>query len=169
MFHRRPRELEYAPRLMRYVHRVPDGDIRTTLQDQGAATASFFKSLDAETLAGSYEAGKWTLHQVLEHMIELETVFARAGWAIAKGDVANPIATTIAASPTTARTLELGIREFEKTRAGTIAGLGAMGAPELLKRAEVDGTETTARSLFWIVAGHELHHTSFIADRYLCG
>src|SRR3954467_14165149 len=85
----KPDASEYAPYYEKYISLVPEGDVVETLSKQIGETLMLLRSIP-ETRAGyAYEAGKWSIKQVVGHIIDGERVFAYRALAIARGDRAS--------------------------------------------------------------------------------
>jgi hypothetical protein len=74
----RPSASEYAPYYDKYVQRVPDGDIVAVLRNQIAETAALLRTAPADRADGAYAPGKWTLKEVVGHMVDVERVMSIA-------------------------------------------------------------------------------------------
>ena len=82
----RPEPSEYAPFYAGYVAKVPDGDLIGVLE---ANLEEFSRTLGAlaEVRGGfAYAPGKWTLKEVIGHVIDAERVFSYRAMRIARGD-----------------------------------------------------------------------------------
>src|SRR5690242_14732981 len=81
----RPRDTDHAPYYQRYVSLVPGADILMTLQEQADDMESL-RSLSDEEACFRYAPDKWSIKQVLGHMIDTERIFAYRALRIARGD-----------------------------------------------------------------------------------
>ena len=82
----RPAKDEYRVEFERYIARVPDADILTALAEQGEAWGAFLAAAPAEFADSRYAPDKWTVRQVVAHLLDGELVFAYRALAIARGD-----------------------------------------------------------------------------------
>ena len=78
---RRPEPDEYAPYFQRYLDNVPEDDILAALKAQSESTTSRLRTVDEERSAYRYAPGKWTLKQVLGHVIDTEKIIGYRGLA----------------------------------------------------------------------------------------
>src|SRR3990170_6999531 len=83
---RRPDPAEYAAYYHRYVSLVPDGDIVALLAGQIGDTVTLVGGLSDEKARRPYAPGKWSVKQVVGHLIDSERVFAYRAMRIARGD-----------------------------------------------------------------------------------
>ena len=167
----RPDESEYLPYYGKYIGLVPDGDLLQTLRSQLDETLALVRSLPPEMGGHRYAPGKWTIREVLGHIIDTERIFAYRAMRIARGDQ-TPIEgfdenAYAAASDADARTLADLADELEHLRLGNLHFFRALTDEALARRGTANGAEVSARALAWILAGHELHHRGLLRERYL--
>ncbi len=166
----RPQSSEHAPFYGQYVSRVPDGDLLALLKEQCSATTALIRRVPVERADFSYAPGKWTIKEVVAHLIDVERVMTfRALW-FARGD-----ATGLPGFDENAWAMETGARErtlpdladeFEALRASTIHFARHL-TPEMLQRTGTSsGQPLSVRALLYIVAGHERHHAELLRERY---
>src|SRR5205823_4701188 len=82
----RPDASEHDPYYRKYIDRVPDGDIAATLGSQIESTLSILRTVSEEKAGTAYAAGKWTLKQVLGHLIDSERIFVYRALRIGRND-----------------------------------------------------------------------------------
>jgi hypothetical protein len=167
----RPDTSEYAAFYAGYIARVPDGDLVGALE---ANLEEFVRTIGAvaEVRGGfAYAPGKWTLKEVIGHVIDGERVFSyRAMW-IARGDE-TPLPgfdeqAWVPQSGANDRTIADLLAELRAVRAATIALLRHLPADSVTRRGTASGNGVTVRALAWIIAGHPMHHLSILRERYL--
>ena len=167
----RPDASEHLPYYAKYIDRVPDGDLLQTLRTQLADTLSLVRGLDESRGGHRYAPGKWTIREVLAHVIDAERIFAYRVLRIARGD-ATPLASFdenayAENAEAESRTLADLAEELEHVRLGNVAMLRALSDEALARLGTASGGPVSARALAWIIAGHELHHVSLLRERYL--
>lgn len=167
----RPDPSEHLPYYSRYVDRVPDGDLLQMLRTQLDDTLALVRGLDEAQGGHRYAPGKWSIREVLGHVIDTERVFAYRALRFARGDE-TPIEgfdenAYAAASAADARTLADLADELEHVRLGNLAFFRALDDDALARRGTANGAGVTVRALAWILAGHELHHVHLLRERYL--
>src|SRR2546430_16702313 len=72
----RPPKTEYDPYYDRYISLVPDEDVLVTLDHQLSETLILLRSLSEQHGTFRYEAGKWSVKEVLGHLIDTERIMA---------------------------------------------------------------------------------------------
>lgn len=170
-FSRRPDPSEYAAFYRRYVDLVPDGGILATLERQGADSVRMLQGLDPEKGYHRYAPGKWTLNEVLVHMMDTERIFAYRALRFSRGDK-TPIPgfdqdQYIERIANVRFHLPDLVDQFARLRASNLDLFRSFTKEMLEERGEASGKEITVRALLWITAGHERHHMKIIRVQYL--
>ena len=83
---KRPSEQEYNPYYGGYVAQVPNGDIIQILEEQLASYLAFYQSIPASKWDYAYAPGKWTIKELLLHLLDSERVFSYRALRVARGD-----------------------------------------------------------------------------------
>ena len=167
----RPDPDEYATYYARYVERVPGGDIARTLEDAARETAALLRSdAAAEKADYRYAEGKWSVKEVLGHVIDAERVFAYRLLRIARADT-TPLASFdenayTPAGEFGARPLADMVEEFLAVRNATLHLIRGLPEQAWTRRGVASGHEMSVRGLAHIIAGHELHHRAILEQRY---
>ncbi|MCU0374976.1 MAG: DinB family protein, partial [Chitinophagaceae bacterium] len=135
---------------------------------------SWLSELPEDKLHYAYAEGKWTIAQVLQHMVDTERVFAYRAMCIGRGEAQalpgfdeNSYA---AAAPAAGRKLKGLSEELLTLRKASIIlfrSLAKEGA--LNSTGTASGLPITVNALGFIMAGHVLHHRRVIKLRYLPG
>lgn len=168
----RPLPGEYAAYAESDLARVAGDDAVAALARQAAVVEALFAGLDEAAIGGlRYAPGKWTLKEVLGHLVDDERIFAYRMLCIARGD-ARPLASFdenayVAGASFEERPLRALLDEYALTRRGTIAFLDSLAPEAWLRRGTVTTYEASVRGLAFHVAGHELHHLAVVRERYL--
>jgi hypothetical protein len=171
MRQQRPAEADCHEFYHRYIGLVPDGDITTTLADQWRVTESFLEAIPEEKETFRYAPDKWSVREVVGHLIDVERTFAfRALW-IARGATAGLPSMEqdewAAVSPAGRRRLSRLIREWDAVRASSIYLFRSFGEAAWMRVGMASDLEFRVRAFPWIVAGHELHHRALLERDYL--
>jgi uncharacterized protein (TIGR03083 family) len=167
----RPEAGEYASYYEKYVALVPDGDVVKTLERQTAETTALLRSLTEERAASRYEAGKWSVKEVVGHITDAERVFAYRALCFARGE-RTPLPSFdqddyMRDANFDARTLSSLVEEYESVRSATLTLLRSLDADAWQRRGTASNNEVSVRALAHIIAGHELHHVKILRERYL--
>ena len=167
----KPEKSEFLPYYERYIGLVPDGDVLSTLTTQMAETQALLRGLPASVATYRYAPDKWSLNEVVGHMIDSERIFAARALRFARND-STPLPgfeqddyvrnSTFDVYPLT----ELA-SELEAVRQSTLFLFRHMDQRAWLRRGSANNAEVSVRALAYIIAGHELHHREIIRTRYL--
>ena len=167
----RPATDEYAPFHGTYVSLVPDGDVRDHLRLQIHETVAMLSGVSEERAGRGYGPGKWTLKEVLLHMIDAERVFSYRLLRIARGDT-TPLPgfeqdDWVPNSGANARSVASLLLEFTVVRAATLQLMDALEPSAWARRGTASDKPASARALAYVCAGHERHHQRILRERYL--
>lgn len=168
----RPADDEFGAHAKADIDAVPGDDAIEALRRGAEQVVALLDSLDDGHVAGrAYAPGKWTLKQVLGHMIDDERIFAYRALCIARGDTRELPGFDeneyMAGSDFEPRTLASLLDEYRTVRAATISLFAPLSAEAWKRRGVVNGYEASVRGLAWHIAGHELHHLRMLRERYL--
>lgn len=167
----RPQADEHLEYYAKYVNRVPDGDLVSMLREQLIDTIALLRGLSDQQANGAYAPGKWTIKEVVGHLMDTERVMSyRALWFARAPGAELPGFDENAWTPAGnfgSRTLGDLLEEFEVVRAATIQFAKHLDADALTRRGKANGAEVSVRALLYIIAGHERHHVALLRERYL--
>jgi len=168
----RPQPGEYAAYAQGDLEFVKGSDAIEALQNAREETAALFGSIgDAAAAGRRYAPGKWTLKEVLGHLIDDERIFAYRALCLARKEPRElpgfEEKDYAAAADSERRSLEDLLREHEAVRAATIAFCDSLSAEQWMRRGVVNGYEASVRGLAFHIAAHELHHLRIVRERYL--
>lgn len=170
---RRPGREDHARFYDGYVERVPDGDIVATLESQGERFRALLESVPADRETFAYADGKWTVREVVGHVVDCERMFAYRALHVARRDPA-PLPgmdqdVWAAGSNAASRSLRSLARELRAVRAATVTLLDGLDDAAWDRRGVASGWEVSVRGLAWVAAGHAGHHMRILAERYGLG
>jgi hypothetical protein len=165
---------EYAAYAEADIARVGGDDAITALVSQRDDVLRLFSTLTDAAVAGRrYAPGKWTVREVLGHLIDDERIFAYRLFCIARGD-ARPLrgfdeVQYAAQSGAEERPLGELLAEYRLVRDSTVALLDGLPREVWARRGEVNEYEASVRGLAFHIAGHELRHLDALRTKYRLG
>lgn len=169
----RPDPSEHDPYYGIYIDQVPEGDVLDILGSQLDATIEMLEAVSAEDEVARYAPDKWSVREVVGHLIDTERTFVHRAFALARED---PIALPsfdqndyAGTSNAHARPLSDLCRELRAVRGSSLALFGSLSDEMWMRRGVASGVSFTVRTFPFIVAGHELHHRAILRNRYLEG
>ena len=167
----RPDAGEYAPHFAKYVELVGEADLVSTLRTQIGDTLATLRAVSEADSLKRYADGKWSVREVVGHMIDSERIFAYRALRIARADE-TPLPgfdqdPYIAAARFDDRAWGGLLDEFEAVRRSNLFLFEGLDAEAWGRRGVSNGSPITVRGLGFVIAGHELHHMGIVRERYL--
>lgn len=169
----KPETAEFNPYYSKYLDLVPEADIREAFAAQPAELRAAMKDLPEERGTFAYDDGKWTIKEVLSHIIDCERIFAYRMLRISRGDT-TPLhgfdqehPGYIGFSRANERTFADLLNEFEHQRLGNSLMLNNMDEAALKRMGTASDSPVSVRALAGIMIGHVRHHLNILKERYL--
>ena len=169
---KRPKKDEYAPFHATYINVLPPrGTAQVLLKKTWKETQELFGHLTEEQGNYAYAEGKWTVKQVLIHMIDTERVFAfRALWFM-RGDRAPLPGFNqdfwMEYSDVSNRTIKDLLKEFKMVRDHTLLLLKQCTEAQSKQTGTASNFKFSVRAYFYIMAGHHIHHLNVFKEKYV--
>jgi hypothetical protein len=168
---RKPESSEYNEYYEKYVSLVDDADLLGTLEEQIREARDLFAGFPEERGSYAYDQGKWTIKEVISHLLDGERIFAYRLLRIARGD-GTPLEGFeqdgyIENSHANDRSFGDLMCEFGELRAANLRLMRSMSEADWKRTGMASGFPVSARALAFIMAGHVRHHLNIIRERYL--
>lgn len=164
---------EYPPYYETYFQRcLPEvNDVLVALDQQHQANQAFLRSLSAEKQGYRYAEGKWTIRQVIQHILDCERVMGYRFLRIVRGDQ-TPLPgfdedAYAEAAPADDVAWEALLDEWAALRQSHLALFRRTSDDESLRTGTANGHAISARAIAAVVLAHELHHLAVIREKYL--
>jgi hypothetical protein len=154
----------------RYINLVDDIDITKALEKYGspyllAEKANFSKLGDKV-----YAPGKWTIKDIIQHIIDAERVFSYRAMRFARNDRTalpgfdeNTFALTAGANK---RTLNELLDEFVSVRTSTISLYKSFTAEMMQQQGRSFDKDISVLAIGFTMTGHVIHHVNVLKERY---
>lgn len=132
---------------------------------------NFFNKIPKDKLNFRYQPEKWSIKEVLQHLIDTERIFMYRCFRIARHDVSSLTGydQNIYNAPSKAKdkTLENLLNEFITNRNNSIAILSSLTNEDLCFIGNSSGNKMSARAAAFIIIGHDIWHMEVIKSKYL--
>ena len=166
----RPDKTEYDPYYEHYVSLVADSDILDTLGSQSTKLQDIFTAMPEERGDFRYAEGKWSIKELLGHLIDAERMFAYRLFRISRGDE-TPIEGFeqdgyIENAHSNGRSFADLLEEFSLLRRANMIFFNNMGDDSWTRVGTANNAKISARALVYIMAGHIEHHLGVLKERY---
>jgi hypothetical protein len=167
----KPDETEYLPYYGKYISLVPDVEILSQMSKQAEDTLALLHSIPESQGGFRYAPGKWSIRELVGHLIDTERIFAYRALRFSRND-RTPLTGyeqddyVLNASFNDYPLNDLAA-EFESVRRSTVFLFKHLNEQAWTRRGIANESEASVRALAYIIAGHELHHMQILRDRYL--
>ena len=166
----RPESSEYAPFYHGYVATVPEGDVVALLRQSGGELHDALAAIPEDRGGFRYADGKWSIREVVGHMIDAERIFTYRALRIARGDT-TPLAAFdeneyVKTAGSEARTLSNLVRELGAVREASVQLFESLPDDAWGRSGVASGKNISVRALAYITAGHAMHHLKILRERY---
>ena len=167
----KPQHDEYPAYAAGYVAKVPGGPILEILEYLRDNTFNFFSRMTDAQAKYAYAEDKWTLKQVLGHMIDTERIFAYRALCISRGDkISLPgfdqddyMATSVFDD----RSIQSLAAEFKAVRESNIFLYNSFTDEQSLIVGTANNNPISVRAIVYMTVGHELHHVDIVKEKYI--
>lgn len=167
----RPNLLEVPVFFHNYVNQAPGADVKKILRTQEAEMLRFFRSIPKQKRNYRYAKGKWTLQEVIQHIIDAERVFAYRSLCFARQDKTslpsfdeNLYADTSKAAKRDWADL---VEELKLVRRSTIMLFDSFDKQQMNTVGVANKHAVSVLAMGFVMAGHVNHHIAIIRERYL--
>lgn len=166
-----PVAAEHNPMFARYLARVAAGeDILESMHRQVREVSEVFSPLTDERAAHRYAAEKWSVHEVLGHVVDTERVMGYRALAIARGE-RQPLPgfeenDYAAAAPYAGRPLRGTLQQFAHLRESHVLMFRQLTPEAWLRLGTAAGHPASVRAIAWVIVGHVRHHLAVLAEKY---
>lgn len=167
----RPATAEYPAYYQEYMNLLPDGDILYILEKQATNLRFMFRNISDEQAEEAYAEGKWSMKELLQHLIDSERIFGYRALCISRGEEASlpgwDEGKYVYQSLANIRSVESLLDEYELTRRSNMAMFRSFTIEMMDNYGVANGHRISLRGLIHVIAAHELHHLNILQERYL--
>ena len=161
----------YAPYYESYIQKISGKNPLSFLESQVLDFKALLSEIPDELEGFAYAPGKWTIKEVVAHVIDTERIMAYRALCIARGEIVSLPGFDeneyVRHSEANHRSLyDLG-HEFGAVREATISLYKSLSDEALDRQGVANNNPVTARAILYIIAGHQMHHENVIRERYV--
>jgi uncharacterized damage-inducible protein DinB len=166
----RPAETEYAPFYAGYVALVPEADVLAVLGSQVDEVRRLLAAVPTGQESHRYAEGKWSIRQVIGHLVDAERVFGYRAFCFSRGEQAALPSFDENRYVDEARSDGVPLRELVEelalVRQANLVFLRRLDTREWVRVGTASGRPVSVRALAWVMAGHPRHHVRILRERY---
>ncbi len=167
----KPATSTYPEYFQKYINQVKEDDLKIAFKNQMPAAEIFFQSISEEFSKRKYAEGKWTIKEVLQHIIDAERIFTYRALSFARKDQhtlssfdENDYA--VHSNANNRNWLEL-IAEFASVRKSTEYLFNSFSTEALNSTGKASDYTIGVSALGFVIIGHVNHHIRIIQERYI--
>ena len=166
-----PAASEHDPYYSRYIERVEGNQVSLILRQQRAEILEILNGLSEEQAGFRYAPEKWSIKEVIGHLIDTERVFVYRALCCARGEKQPQPGFEqddyVAEGRFDQRSVASLVAEYESVRGATLAFFEGLDPADFECTGVANDATISVRALVFILAGHESHHLSILRERYL--
>ncbi len=171
MLKRRPLPTEFEGFYETYVNYIESTDICDFLFTQKASHISFYQSITEEQWLHRYAEDKWSIKDVLQHIIDAERVFVYRAMRISRNDQTELMGfdqdVFVDNANADQRSSQSLLAEYEQVRNASISLFANMTDEDCIRKGKASGFLFTPIGASYMIAGHDHHHMKIIKERYM--
>ncbi len=168
---KRPDAKDYSEYYHNYVQHVPEGDILDILDKQADLLGRFFAGVNEEKSLYRYEEGKWSIREVVGHLLDVERIFSYRAFRFSRGDQTELPGfdenSYVPKGNYDQHDITELVEEFYLLRKATVSMFRGFDKKMWELSGKANGAAMSVRAVAWILAGHLIHHMKVIQSRYL--
>lgn len=169
----KPSPASYFGYFQKYIDQVPEEDLHEAFANQDKVIQQFLSSINEEQSMHAYAEGKWTIKEVLQHMIDTERIFGYRAVCFARKETGSLPGFEeddyAANSNANARSWQSLVEEFLAVRHSNELMFNSFTEEMLASSGKASNNALSVSSIGFISVGHFYHHKKVIEERYLVG
>lgn len=154
-----------------YISQAEGNDLVQSLRNRLEETSSVYRSIMPEMEEYRYDTGKWSIKEVLGHIVDTERIFTYRALTFARKDNSRLPGydqdAYVPYSNAANRKLADILKEYEAVRMSTIYLFESFNPEMLDSNGIANNLNVTPRVLGWMAAGHDAHHYKVLKEKYL--
>lgn len=170
-YEQRPASADFPKFYHRYVEEAEGTDLLQALRISEERMRNALLHFRPDQEDHRYAPGKWSVKEVVQHVIDGERIFAYRALRFARNDDTGLPGFEendyVPASLCERRTIKDLLREYSAVRGATTLLFESLPPDALDRSGMANERPITVRALGWVIAGHSNHHVNILLDRYL--
>jgi uncharacterized damage-inducible protein DinB len=162
---------KYPPYFRPYIEKVNESEPIEQLRSGINETVKTLALVSDQKASSSYAEGKWTIKEVVQHLIDTERIFVYRALTIARGEKevlqGYDHEKYAISSLANKRSLKSLLEEFKRVRLSSIDFFESLTNEMRIKSGKANGFDLDVEQFSFIIIGHELHHVQILNERYL--
>ncbi|HVM86784.1 MAG TPA: DinB family protein [Puia sp.] len=155
----------------KYINAAKEKEVMKAIEKNATDFSKLLKKIPLKKINYAYAEGKWTLKELVQHIVDAERVFAYRALRISRKDP-TPLASFDEKkwadnSRASERKWNDLLKEFKAVRKSTEILFGSFNEDQLLAKGTASNHEINVLALGYIIPGHVEHHIHIIKERYL--
>ncbi|SMD31991.1 DinB superfamily protein [Reichenbachiella faecimaris] len=167
----KPEVNEYHEFYAGYIGHVGETDVVQLIVEQKTDFIQFIHAIPDDRYNYAYAAGKWTIKQLVRHIIDAERMFGFRAMSIARGEKAKLPGFDdhlyVEMVDDSKNSIQDLLGEFESLRESHIEMISNFTSQATERIGNANGSDISVRAIIFIIAGHVAHHKQIITERYL--
>lgn len=167
----KPAQGSYSSHYEVYISQIPESDLVEAFNAQDKSIAGFFSNISESRTEMGYAPGKWSIKDVLQHLIDCERIFGYRALCIARGEQKSlpgfddePYAQMAVANRRGWNSL---CEEFILIRKTTKMMFESFSSTDMERTGLANNHPVSPLALGYIILGHAAHHINIVKERYL--
>jgi hypothetical protein len=167
----KPGDTEYSPYYAPYIQLIPDIDLISALKEAERKIMEVTHGISEQQANHRYEAGKWSIKEVISHLNDAERVFTYRALRFSRNDKTELSGfdenNWVPESNAQFRKLQDILKEHHIVRQSSLSFFENITEEMSHRKGMANGKEISVRALGFIICGHALHHANILSERYL--
>ncbi len=154
-----------------YIKLVPENDLFNAFKNHSLECINFIESLSEEKINYRYAEGKWTIKEIVQHIIDVERIFSYRALCFARKETKSlpGFDENVYADHSKAGNRKWNdlVEEFKTVRRSSELLFFSFDDEQLNAEGISNEHSTYVLGIGYILIGHCLHHVNVIKERYL--
>lgn len=162
---------EYSKFYSTYIQAIKNVELIEELEISLHNFIKFVQNIPMDKFDFRYAEGKWTIKDIIQHLIDAERIFAYRALRISRNDK-TPLPgfeenDYVDDANANARSIQDLLTEFSAVRHSTLLLFKSFSEEQLKRIGTASNADVSVRAIGFIIIGHQKHHQKVFQERYL--